>query len=234
MKLRIAKVGASERDPNTGLPLAQVVSDITNDIFASVDNVPIYQALGVTASPYPADVDDHCEAFVVEDVAGLDYAVIGFRDPRAATIYGAIRPGDTVLHSTGPNLAAQVLLKEEEKQVAMMTKASDGKDCGIIIDGGVDEINITGFGCLINMKGSGQITIGNKLGSFGLDAQGFFFANTPGGSLGSGAVAPAQGIAYGSTGPVNLISKGWAVAARVALAEWLRIKAWARPGAVFA
>lgn len=222
MKLRIVKIGAAEIDEDTGLPLAQAVSEIDDSPsvgrFASFDKAPTFGSLGITALPYPATDAGFCEGLAAEDVSGLDAVLLGHRDSRSARIYGTLSPGDTVLHSTGPEAASQVILKEDGRVAAVITKDAAGHDIGFFID--PNGMTITGPGKSLfwakKVGESSEVGFGNGFGQIYVGADGRFNANTPGGSLGAAAAAPAQGIAMGITGPINLISASWSVAARAA------------------
>lgn len=215
MRFRICKIGASEVDPDTLMPLVQVVSEHNQQSEQSFSKVPVYGAIGLTSLPYPATESGWCEVFVGHDVAGYDVMCVGFRDPRIASIYGSLVPGDTAVHSTGPKLSVKTLWKEEQRQWVTIVTDEDGVDHVMSIDATTGQFNLSAFGGLfsfVKTELGTQVAIANENGSFGLLPNGRFFANTPGGTLGSAAMAPAQGIAYGVTGPVNLISSSWAVA----------------------
>ena len=78
------------------------------DTDAPVFDVMMPCALGLTAKPYPATAEGYVEAVLEDEVDGLDGLVIGARDLRTAKIVGNLKDGDTCLHSTGPQQAAQV------------------------------------------------------------------------------------------------------------------------------
>lgn len=158
----ICTLGAAQVHAESGFPLIAASSDVTGDgDTEGFGDLAVYSSLGVTALPYQVTDDGHCEALVVRDVGGLDGVIIGARDERAASIYGELQPGDTVLHSTGEQLSSMVMCKEDRKQVVLRTKASDGKDMMVVMDGTSDTITITGFQTIFEMKRD-AITIGIK------------------------------------------------------------------------
>jgi len=157
-------------------------------------DTPIMCALGLTAMPFPATEEGSAEAIVADDLPGVDGVVIGARDVRTANIVGNLKPGDTVLHSTGPEQAAQIQLKEEKRQVVARTKDTRGKDMAVVVDGKNDKVSVTAMGMLIEMSRDNGV---NVVGTGGAGIQlvdgkviftgQVFFQRTP---LGSVLVAP--------------------------------------------
>lgn len=131
----------------TGLPVVHAVNG--EEVFGDIDH---FNALGVTARPWPADDSGHAEAVAVEHTGGADAVCVGGRDARTATVYGALAPGDSCLHSTGPEQAAQVICKEESRTVAMVTKGPDGKNIVVVVDGQNERVQIFGFGHAFEMS----------------------------------------------------------------------------------
>lgn len=124
----------------------------------------VYQALGLTSLPYPKDADGFAEAVALRNVAGRDVVYVGARDTRSAKIVGKMRPGDTVVHSTGPSQAAQLQLKEEKRQAVLYTKDTRGKGVSVILDGKNNKLQIMGFGATIEIDKDGDISLINKAG----------------------------------------------------------------------
>ena len=195
--LGAAEVGA------TGFPLIQASNQITgNDDPEGFGETACYSSLGVTALPYPVTEEGWCEGFVVRDAAGLDGVILGARDQRAASIYGNLQPGDSILHSTGPKLSSMVMCKEDRKQVVLRTKDSADKDMMIVMDGTDDKIMVTGFKTILEMTRT-SITLGIDGGaqksSITLTDQGECIINASKVFLGSGAT-PATPIVLGPAG----------------------------------
>ncbi len=160
MELELVKLGSSKLNSKTNLPQWQGLNE--DEPFGEMD---VFQGLGVSSMPWPADDESNAEAIIARNCGNRDAVVIGARDPRSAVAYGNMRPGDTIVHSTGPNQAAQVQCKEEKRQVVLYTKDSSGKGICIIVDGKNDQIQITGFKMLIQMKKDEGITINNGEGA---------------------------------------------------------------------
>ena len=101
--------------------------------------------------PWPADGDSYAEGAVIRNCGNRNGICIGARDTRTAKALGNVKPGDSILHSTGPNEAAQVQCKEEKRQVVIYTKDSTGKGVVVVVDGKNDQIQLQGFGMIIEM-----------------------------------------------------------------------------------
>ncbi len=162
----IAILGASHVTAE-GVTVAQAVvplSDDTHDVepFGEID---LMSCLGVSALPWPQDKTGHAECVIARNCGGRDAVGIGGRDTRSSKIVGKMKPGDTVVHSTGPNQAAQLQLKEEKKQAALVSEDSDGHTMMVILDGKNNRIQITGFGNMIELspKGINIVSVGDVL-----------------------------------------------------------------------
>jgi hypothetical protein len=119
----VAKLGASQLDPDTRLPKVQATEPWTGDEDATPHgNVAVFGALGVTALPAAADDAGHCEAIIAQDVAGLDSAVLATRDERAAGVTAELKGGETCLHSTSKGYDSRVFCKD---QLAAMVVGDD-------------------------------------------------------------------------------------------------------------
>lgn len=148
--------------------------------------IQIMQGLGLTSAPWPRDEKGYAEGVIARGCGGRNAVCLGARDTRTAAIVGNLKPGDTVLHSTGPNQSAQVQCKEEKRQVVLATIGTDGKQILVIADGKNDKIQVLAFGAVWEMKrdgGGAEINFSNGLGA-GLQLKGNsvvvdgnFFAN---------------------------------------------------------
>lgn len=112
----------------------------------------VYQSLGVSSMPYPADDEGKAEGLCVRGVAGRNTTFVGARDTRSAAIVGNLKPGDTVVHSTGPQQAAQLQLKEEKRQAALVSKNAAGKTMVFLLDGDADKAQIVLAGMMFEMN----------------------------------------------------------------------------------
>lgn len=156
MNIDIIKLGASM--VRKGVALWSGVSQIgpDSDDIEPLPDGDVYQGLGVTSLPFPSDDSGHAEGVCVRGAAGKDVAWIGARDTRSANIVGNLTPGDTTLHSTGPQQAAQVQCKEKKRQVLMATKTSAGKTMMVMLDGTSNKIQFVLPGMMMEMDGGGK------------------------------------------------------------------------------
>jgi len=153
-----------------GVPLIQAVNPIgnSNDDVEPFGEVASYQVLGVTSLPWPTTKEGHAEGLVIVNVGGHDAVLVGARDLRTAKIVGKMGPGDTVLHSTGPEQAAQVQLKEKKRQVVLATKDSSGETMMVILDGKNDAVQIVGAGHAFKMSRKDGISLVDSSGKAGI------------------------------------------------------------------
>lgn len=168
------RAGTAALDSESNALLVQCKGSVISEEDGNVEDygaAPIMCALGVTAVPYQATPDGSVELVVATDIPGIDGAVIAARDTRNAAIVGAAKPGDTVVHSTGPKQAAQLQLKEEKQIAALLSKSSSGKTMAVILDGTNDKLQITAMGALFEIDNSGDVKIVGK-GGAGIMLQG--------------------------------------------------------------
>jgi len=127
----VVDAGFAKLDPETG----ELRINADAMLGATYDDTPVMSQLGVTAMPYPATDDGNAQMLVLTNIAGSNGICVGGNDTRTAKIVGNLKPGDTVVHSTGPQQAAQLQLKEEKRQCALVTKDDRKKDFGLFLDG---------------------------------------------------------------------------------------------------
>jgi len=154
--LDIAKLDSGILADGTNLAAVQAVvpQDFEEEEVEQFGNIDVYQALGITSVPWPADEDGHAEGVIVRDIGGVDGVVVGARDERASSVYGSLQSGDTALHSTDPDASAQVQAKAN-RQVMLATKDTEGNNVIHVLDGKNDKIQIGAFGGLIEMTKDG-------------------------------------------------------------------------------
>lgn len=156
MRADIVTLDAVTLDPKSGAPLVSAKQPVTgDDDVEDFGDAPLMQALGLSAAPYGKTADGYCEG-VVMTVGARDAVCVGARDTRTAKIIGNLKPGDTVLHTTGPNQAAQLQLKEAKKQAVLVTKGSDGKQMLFSLDGNGDKVTLAAFGMCFEFNKQNQ------------------------------------------------------------------------------
>ena len=135
-----------------GVPLWQGLIPIANDNAANpnepLGDLQVFQTLGVTSLPFPKDDSGFAEAVVLRNVGGRKGVYVGARDTRTAKVVGAMKPGDTVVHSTGPKQAAQLQLKEDKRQSVLLSKDKRGKHMAVTLDGENGKLQITARGAV--------------------------------------------------------------------------------------
>lgn len=157
MNIEIVTLDGVTLDAETGAPLVSAKQPITgDDDVEDFGDAPLMQCLGVSSAPYGKTDEGYCEGVIATGVGSRDAVCIGARDTRTAKIIGKLSPGDTVVHSTGPNQAAQLQLKEAKKQAVLVTKGSDGKQILLVLDGKNDKVTLAAFGCAINIEKAGK------------------------------------------------------------------------------
>lgn len=212
MDIEIVKLGSSKLNDKTKSPQWQALNDIGPEPGDSEDfgEVDVLQGLGLTSLPWPADDDAYAEGAVIRNCGNRNGICIGARDTRTASAIGNAKPGDTILHSTGPNQAAQIQCKEEKRQVVIYTKDSTDKGVVVVIDGKNDQIQMVGFGMIFEMSKDNGFKLDTGGGASILLQGGDVYIN---GALHLPGIPPGQMLASvspaGVTGfPVNPANVG--------------------------
>lgn len=161
--LELVTLNAGERDEETNAPVAGAYVQIDETEQKPLGTVPLMQCLGITSMPMPADSKGKAEG-ICAAVAGMSAVCIAAWDTRSNAITGNMKPGDTVVHTTGPNPIAQLMLKNESKTVALVTRGSDGKQMILALDGKNDSFLVSAFGHLISITDEG-VTLSSKNGA---------------------------------------------------------------------
>jgi hypothetical protein len=193
LTLGVAKV----RDKN-GNPCPPVVRGLMEGSDSSDDTsddgeVPMMCALGLTAIPAPKDSTGHAEGNF-ESVPTYGSACIGARDTRCASVYGALDPGDTCLHSTGSSEAKRSRVFCKTDHVSMLV----GDDCTFVIDRAAQH-------AILNVKGAGQVELSAANGFMAGDSSGAGIQVSSGKILlNGGQVSIPGGVHIGGSGAVPL------------------------------
>lgn len=164
--LDIAILGASKLSED-GAPMWQAVvpiTDDTNDV-EPMGEADVFQALGVSSRPWQKDANGYAEAVFARNCGGRVAVCLGGRDTRSAKIVGNLKPGDTVIHSTGPEQAAQLQLKESKRQAVLATKDTRGRTMALVLDGKNDKFQIAVLGAMIEIDKNGDMSFTNAQGA---------------------------------------------------------------------
>jgi hypothetical protein len=166
----VGYIQESRVDPKTGVVMCKVTRDQQGEL--PIGELPLMQSVGMTAMPYgksgEGDATTTAEAVVLDNLGGFEAVVVGGRDHRTAKMVGAMKPGDTVLHTTGPNEVAQVQLKEKKRQAMLVTRRKNGEMMIINLDGAEDVVHIAAFKFVIQITPDGGIEMSSANGKNGI------------------------------------------------------------------
>ena len=158
--LDIAILGASKLGAN-GAPLWSPVLAVGNDTddVEGFGDCQVFQSLGFYSMPWPKDENGYAQTVIARNVGGRDAVCLNATDTRTANIAGALKPGDTVVCSTGPNQAAQLQLKEAKRQAALLTEDEEGYTQLILLDGKAKKLQIMANGAMVEINKDGNISL---------------------------------------------------------------------------
>lgn len=126
-------------------------------------DIPLSNALGVTALPAAADDDGSAEGIAVE-VSSYGYACVGARDTRCSDVVGQLKAGETAVHNTGGDKTkrSRAFFKEDCASIIV------GNDVVLMLDRKNKKITITGFGHIFEMSEANGVTLAPKGGKAGI------------------------------------------------------------------
>jgi hypothetical protein len=198
----ICQLGTSRVDPKTNVVKSQTSRGPEGE--ETFGELPHYQALGLTAVPWPPDDTGAAEGVVAEGAGGLPGVILGGRDSRTNAIVGNAKQGDTILHTTGPEQSAQLQLKEKKRQAVLATKDSKQKQIVLSLDGKADSVTIAAFGYIVQIQRDSGINLCSKNGKNGIsitdDCVHIRGNVVLGGMVAIPAMAPMMGPVTGSPG----------------------------------
>lgn len=223
------ELGSAKLHPTSKLLTIRAFNPITNDTddVEEFGDCDYFSQLGVTAMNYPKTASGFAQGFLVRDAAGAEGVILGARDSRAAGIVGNLKPGDTVLHSTGPEQAAQVQCKEKKRQVVLATKTSDGKSAMLVLDGTKDTATLAFNGAAVQITSAGELLMANKDGKAGIATEGTQIKLLGQVVLGGGGAAGLPVLLGASAGPgvpaTMVVASLWLLGALAILAAAYRV-----------
>jgi hypothetical protein len=154
----LVDISAASLDPQTNAVRVQAKSAQiggTEDDAPGFDDAPLFGALGIAAVPWPKDERGNAQAVVDESIPGYNGVITGMRDARAAGIVQELGPGETAIHSTGPDFDSVVFLKKQ--MLALMV----GDDMAFVMDRDAKKITLTAFGMVLEFSPAQGITLTN-------------------------------------------------------------------------
>lgn len=192
----IVDIGSATRDAKTNAVLVQAkgsqLGDEPDDA-PSNDGAPFFGTLGITAIPWPADARGNAQG-TKESPAGHDAVITSMRDARAAGIVEELAPGETAIHSSGPDFDSRVFLK---KQLAAIMV---GDDVALVLDRENQRVTLTAFGLHFELSAAngavlttGGATVQLKDSLVALTGQVVIGGRTPKAQV-MGCAAPGVGV----------------------------------------
>ena len=147
-------------------PVCTMTLEVDKDqgIREPMGEMPLMQALGLTALPAPPDDNGQADLAVIEGLGGFTGCAVGGRDTRCSDVAGKLKPGETCLHNTGgtADTRSRVLLKENCASIIV------GNDLVLMLDRKNSKIQIVGFGHVFEMSAAQGIVMGAKGGKNGI------------------------------------------------------------------
>jgi hypothetical protein len=176
-ELKLVTLNGGERNKETNAPIAEAFTQLTADATDSENRepagiLPLMSCLGITSLPYPPTKEGHAEGIAAENVGGLPGVCVAGWDTRCAAITANAKPGDTILHSTGPNKAAQVQCKEEKRQVCLLTQKKNKKHGMVLLDGDNEVFQVLFNGAIIQINKEGAVDLIPRNGKCGITLSG--------------------------------------------------------------
>lgn len=212
--MRLVRLQNGFINAQTSAPAAEAYDQVgdTDDDRETYGNADLIQSLGIASLPAAPTPDGYVEGILIENVGGRPGIIIAARDTRSFSIFGNLGPGDTVVHSVGPNRAAQLLLKEEKKQAVLATLGPDGKQITCMVDGKNGQAQMQAWGFTISITKDGiQLEAGDAgitVGPNGIQLRGAIqtggAAAVPGMSM-AVAAAPTWAALSALSGPITPI-----------------------------
>src|SRR5689334_7493774 len=154
----LVDIGSARLDEKTNTVLVQAKSEqigSKEDDAPGFDGAPVFGALGITAVPWPKDDRGNAQGVNDESIPGHNGVITSIRDARAAGVVQELGPGETAIHSTGPDFDSVIFLKKQ--LLAMMV----GDDMAFVMDRDGKKVTLTAFGMVLEFSPAQGITLTN-------------------------------------------------------------------------
>jgi hypothetical protein len=138
----LVDLGSAKLDPATNALLVQAKGapcGVDENDAPDTSDMPIMCALGVTALPWPSNDNGRAQAVKI-DVSGTNGVVIAARDTRSAKVVAEMAPGESCLHSTGPDFDSRFFAKDQVAAIVV------GDDMAFSMDRKEKQVTISAFG----------------------------------------------------------------------------------------
>jgi len=138
----LVDLGTAKLDPQTNALLVQAKTGPcgADENDAPDIEAPIMCALGVTALPWPSNDNGRAQGYKVE-APGTNGLIVGARDTRSAKVVAEMAPGESALHSTGPDFDSRFFAKDQLAAIVV------GDDMAFSMDRKEKQVTISAFGC---------------------------------------------------------------------------------------
>jgi len=150
----LVDLGSAKLDEKTNALLVQAkTGPCSEDESDAPDfNAPIMCALGVTALPWPSNDNGRAQGIKV-DAPGTNGVIVGARDTRSAKVVAEMTPGESCLHSTGPDFDSRFFAKDQVAAIVV------GDDMAFSMDRKEKQITISAFGCHFELSEANGIVM---------------------------------------------------------------------------
>lgn len=136
--------------------------DAENGTREDMGEMPLMQALGLTALPAPPDDSGQAELVALEGVGGFTACAVGGRDTRCADVAGELAPGETCLHNTGGAAANRARVFCKDNHLSLLV----GNDLTFILDRESESVSLAAFGHTIEVSKDNGILLGESGGAW--------------------------------------------------------------------
>lgn len=197
--ISICRTSTAELDPDSNAVSANLLD--ADD--ASLTNLPVFGALGITSRPCASDNSNSCESVVFDN-----QCIIAQRDTRCTKVYSSLKEGDTAIYSTDSAGTAKIILQGEDKSIKFVvgdtTFTLDEKNKSIQIANSENTfllnattIKLQGAAGIIQLDAAG-ITIGTPAANIAIAPTGITLT---GAKISLGSAAAAQPAIIGVAAP---------------------------------
>jgi len=147
----LVDLGAARLDPDTNVLLVQAkttrIGDDDDDA-PDAGDAALMCALGVTALPWPANENGRAQG-VKTDIPGTNGWITSARDTRTAKVVAEMGPGESSLHSTGPDFDSRFFAKDQLAAIVV------GNDMAFNMDRKNKKATLSAFGGHIEVSEDG-------------------------------------------------------------------------------
>jgi hypothetical protein len=152
----IVDLGASKLDERTNALLVQCKAapmGVSPDEAPDFGDTPMLGHVGVTCRPWPKDARGAAQGVIDESLPGTNGWCTAAWDPRCSSVVAELGPGESALHSTGPDFDSRFFAKDQLAAIVV------GDDCAVVMDRKNKKFSISCFGCHFEMSEENGIVL---------------------------------------------------------------------------